>query len=94
MAGALLVTIMGFRFILKCDKPFGGKSTIEHMIGKLEGHAMFTEPGRLDLLKMCDDCRVAAQFEETDNPFTSKDRPAVRTTDDYLRERDKNGKPN
>ena len=73
---------------IKCDKPFGGKSTIEHMVTKLEGHAMFSDPGRIDLLKMCDDCRVAAQFENTDNPFASGDRPAVRTTDDYLRERD------
>ncbi|MHA1598716.1 MAG: 4Fe-4S dicluster domain-containing protein [Alphaproteobacteria bacterium] len=77
---------------IKCDKPFGGKSTIEHMIGKLQGHAMFSEPGRLDLLKMCDDCRVSAQFEETDNPFATHDRPKVRTTEDYLNERDEDEK--
>lgn len=77
---------------ITCDKPFGGKSTIEHMIAKLQGHPMFAEDGRIELLKMCDDCRVAAQFENTDNPFTGKDRPVVRTTDDYLRERDGDGK--
>jgi len=77
---------------ITCGKPFGGKSTIEHMVGKLQGHAMYAEDGRIELLKMCDDCRVAAQFENTDNPFTGKNRPVIRTTDDYLRERDEDGK--
>ena len=36
---------------------------------------------------MCDDCRVIAQFEVTDNPLAGGPRPKTRTTDDYLRER-------
>jgi len=73
---------------IRCGKPYGSKSTIEHMIGKLAGHPMFSGQNRTELLKMCDDCRVKAQFEHTDDPFAAKDRPLPRTTDDYLRERD------
>jgi hypothetical protein len=42
---------------------------------------------RLELIKMCDDCRVAAVWEEDIDPH-AKPRPPVRTSDDYLRERD------
>ena len=45
-------------------------------------------PGRLDLIKMCDDCRVAVVSEEGFDPYGAPGR-SVRTTDDYLRERDK-----
>jgi hypothetical protein len=37
---------------------------------------------------MCEDCRVIAQFETSDDPFASTPRPMTRTTDDDLRERD------
>jgi hypothetical protein len=49
---------------------------------------MFSEPGRLDIIKMCEDCRVIVQFERTDDPFAGGARPVPRTTDDYLRERE------
>ncbi|MGH6917630.1 MAG: hypothetical protein ACREJ0_07990 [Geminicoccaceae bacterium] len=39
-------------------------------------------------VRMCDDCRVVAQFEARDNPLAGGDRPIPRTTDDYLRERE------
>ena len=42
---------------------------------------------RLDALKMCDDCRVAAVTEDEFDPHGAPARPNVRTTDDYLRER-------
>ena len=49
---------------------------------------------------MCEDCRVTSQFESEDNPFQLGERPRMRTTDDYLREREAeqaatriNGKP-
>lgn len=73
---------------IKCGKPYGSRSTIEHMIGKLQDHPMFSDGDRIDLLKMCDDCRVGAQFEKDDNPFAAAPRPLPRTTDDYLQERD------
>ena len=45
---------------IRCGKPFGVKSTIERVSAKLEGkHWMFKGYAqRLDVLKMCEDCRV------------------------------------
>jgi ferredoxin len=74
---------------LRCGKPFGVKSTIERVTAKLEGrHWMFKGSAqRLDLIKMCEDCRVIVVTESDFDPH-SKPRPPVRTTEDYLRERD------
>jgi hypothetical protein len=73
---------------IRCGKPFGVKSTIERVAAKLEGrHWMFKgQAQRLEVLKMCDDCRVAAVSEQDFDPY-SPPRPSVRTTEDYLRER-------
>lgn len=75
---------------IRCGKPFGVKSTIEHVIGKLAGqHWMYSQGSkRLDTLKMCEDCRVAVVTEDSFNPHEAPLRPAVRTSDDYLRERE------
>ena len=75
---------------IRCDKPFGVKSSIERVTAKLEGrHWMFKgSAARLDLLKMCDDCRVAAVSEQDFDPYAAP-RPLVRTSEDYLREREK-----
>jgi ferredoxin len=75
---------------IRCGKPFGVRSTIERVTAKLQGtHWMYREsPGRLDLIKMCDDCRVAFVSEEGLDPYGAPGR-SVRTTDDYLRDRDK-----
>ncbi|MAF95789.1 MAG: 4Fe-4S ferredoxin [Rhodospirillaceae bacterium] len=73
---------------IRCSKPFGAKSTIETMVKKLEGHAMFQEKGGTERLKMCDECRVFALAEEDEHPFAGAARPKPRTTDDYLRERE------
>jgi len=72
----------------RCGKPFGVKSTIERVAAKLEAkHWMFKgQAQRLDVLKMCDDCRVAAMSEQEFDPYGA--RPKVRTTEDYLRERE------
>jgi hypothetical protein len=37
---------------------------------------------------MCDDCRVVVQFEAPEDPLRGPPRPAPRTTEEYLRERD------
>jgi hypothetical protein len=47
---------------------------------------MYTDSRRIDVIKMCDDCRVAAAAEESFDPYGAQSR-TVRTTDDYLRER-------
>jgi len=75
---------------IRCGKPFGVKSTIERVTAKLEGrHWMFKgSADRLAVLKMCDDCRVAAVTEQDFDPYAPP-RPKVRTTEDYLREREK-----
>jgi ferredoxin len=75
---------------IRCGKPFGVRSTIERVAAKLEGkHWMFTgKPSRLDVIKMCDDCRVAVVSEQDFDPYGSPPRAPVRTTEDYLRERE------
>lgn len=75
---------------IRCGKPFGVKSTVERVIAKLEGkHWMFKDSKkRLDVIRMCEDCRVQAMAEENFDPFAAPGRPNVRTTDDYLRERE------
>jgi ferredoxin len=75
---------------IRCDKPFGTRSTIERVIAKLEGkHWMFQgKAQRLDMLKMCEDCRVVAATEADFDPYGAPPRPNVRTTEDYLRERE------
>ena len=74
---------------IRCAKPFGVKSTIERVSGKLEGRHWMYERGskRLDLIKMCEDCRIAVVTEDEFDPHAAPPRPDVRTTDDYLRER-------
>jgi ferredoxin len=75
---------------IRCDKPFGVKSTIERVVAKLAGtHWMYqNSPGRLDLIKMCEDCRIAIVTEAGFDPYGAPARPPARTTDDYLRERE------
>jgi ferredoxin len=75
---------------IRCSKPFGTKSSIERVAAKLEGqHWMFkNSKKRLDAIKMCADCRVIAMTEEKFDPFAGPERPRVRTTEDYLRERE------
>lgn len=75
---------------VQCGKPFGTRSTIERIAAKLEGkHWMFKgRPQRLEVLKMCEDCRVIAVTEESIDPYGAPERPKARTTEDYLRERE------
>jgi ferredoxin len=77
---------------ISCDKPFGVKSTIERVTAKLEGkHWMFKgNAKRLEVLKMCDDCRVIAMTQDSFDPYGAPERPKPRTTEDYLREREEN----
>ncbi len=73
---------------IRCGKPFGTRSTIETMVKKLQGHAMFKDKGGVERLKMCEDCRVIAIAEEDIHPLASGVVPIPRTTDDYLKERE------
>ncbi len=73
---------------VKCGKPFGARSVVERMVEKLKDHPMFAEKGGVDRLRMCDECRVVVLAERQDHPFAGPPRPAPRTTDGYLRERE------
>ena len=78
---------------IRCGRPFGVKSTIDRVLAKLEGkHWMYqSAPQRLDLIKMCEDCRVIVVAQDGFDPHDAPPRPKPRTTDDYLRDRETNG---
>jgi ferredoxin len=74
---------------IRCGKPFGVRQSVERVLDQLAGkHPMFAEGPQAELIKMCDDCRVVAQFDSPDAPLAAGTRPEMRTTDDYLRERE------
>ena len=78
---------------IRCGKPFGVKSSVDRVVAKLEGrHWMYKDSKkRLDVIRMCEDCRVVAMAEEQFDPFGAPQRPRLRTTEDYLREREEKG---
>jgi ferredoxin len=75
-----------------CGKPFGTRSSVERVVAKLsDAHWMFAGAegrNRLRILTLCEDCRVEAVVNESFDPH-APERPKPRTTDDYLRERDR-----
>ena len=76
---------------IACGKPFGTKSSIDRVLAKLgEKHWMFqgANAKRIDVIKMCADCRVEAVVNESFDPHAAPQRPPVMTTEDYLRARD------
>ena len=76
---------------VRCGKPFGVKSTIEKVAAKLEGRHWMYPAGdkRLDVVRMCADCRVVVMSEQQFDPFLGvPERTPPRTTDDYLRQRE------
>ncbi len=76
---------------IRCGTAFGVKSSVDRVVAKLEGqHWMFKNSAkRLDVVRMCADCRVITMSEEKFDPFTGiPERAPPRTTDDYLRERE------
>lgn len=77
----------------RCGKAFGTRASVEKIVARLAGHPMFAAPGAIDFLRMCEDCRVVARMEQSGDPFAMGQRRVVRTTEDYLRERDAAGTP-
>jgi ferredoxin len=59
---------------IRCGKPFGVKSTIERLTAKLQNQSWMYKgsPQRLDVIKMCDDCRVAFVWEEKFEPHAEQ----------------------
>ncbi|PTW60856.1 4Fe-4S dicluster protein [Breoghania corrubedonensis] len=76
---------------ISCGKPFGTQSTINRIAEKLSGnHWMYRSADQINLIRMCDDCRVSAQWAMPDSPMRMGERPRPRTTAEYL-EADKAG---
>ena len=77
---------------ISCGKPFGVKSTVDKIVAKLEGrHWMYTGDNatRLDLVKMCEDCRITNVTNAGLDPYAGPPRPKLRTSDDYFAERER-----
>jgi ferredoxin len=47
---------------VRCGKPFATCSVMERMREQLENHPMFQQPGALQRIQMCADCRVKDMF--------------------------------
>ncbi|MCY3874757.1 MAG: 4Fe-4S binding protein [Rhodobacteraceae bacterium] len=76
---------------IECGAPFGVKSTVERIVSRLEGkHSMFTASDAGRLIRMCDDCRIKAQYHSRENPMQMGERPIVRTTADYMNGKGRN----
>ncbi len=74
---------------IRCGKPFGVGASIERIVDRLAGaHSMFQDSGRVERIMMCDDCRVVTEFEASTAAISYGERPAMRTTEDDLRERE------
>ena len=76
---------------IACGKPFGTRSSIDRVLAKLgDKHWMFrgANAKRLDVIKMCADCRVEAVVNESFDPHAAPQRPPVMSTEDYLRARE------
>jgi ferredoxin len=79
---------------LSCGKPFGTRSAIERVVSKLqEKHWMFSgeHARRIDVVRMCEDCRVQAVINQGFDPHGAPPRPPVMTTEDYLKARNTDG---
>src|SRR3546814_17213989 len=79
---------------IRCGTPFGTKSTVERIVAKLEGkHWMFAGENarRLDVVRICDTCRVDAGLTERLAPYARPGRPAPRPPEASLRPRTAGG---
>lgn len=75
---------------ISCGKPFGTKSTIERISAQLAGkHSMYQDSGAADLIRMCDNCRIEAQANSSNDPFAMGERPRILRTEDYLAEEER-----
>ncbi len=65
-----------------CGKPFGVRSSVERIVARLsEKHWMFSgaDARRIDVIRMCGDCRVEVVMNETFDPHAAPPRPLPRT---------------
>ena len=67
---------------ISCGKPFGARSSVERIVAKLsEKHWMFSGANakRIDVVRMCEDCRVEAVMNESFDPHQAPPRPLPRS---------------
>ncbi|MDJ0931422.1 4Fe-4S binding protein [Breoghania sp.] len=63
---------------ISCGKPFGTQSTINRIAEKLSGnHWIYRNADQMKLIRMCDDCRVSAQWSMPDSPPAVRRAPAT-----------------
>jgi ferredoxin len=63
---------------ISCGKPFGTRSSVERIVAKLQQrHWMFSgaNASRIDVVRMCEDCRVAAVVRESCDPHNAPPLP-------------------
>ena len=80
---------------IACGKPFGARASVERVVAKLQDkHWMFSgaQAKRIDLLRMCESCRMEATVNEGFDPHAAPQRPPVMTTEDYLKARERSDK--
>ena len=65
---------------VECGVLFGVKSMIERTVERMQARGVRAEATQL--MQMCPDCKVRAQYHQENNPFGMGERPAVRTADD------------
>jgi len=72
---------------VSCGKPFGSKSAVEKVIETLAGkNPMFQTSDQINLLRMCETCRVVSMAELRDDPMTLGTVPKTMTAADILPE--------
>lgn len=73
---------------IRCGRPFGVRSTVERVAAKLAaGHWMYKGSANLDLIRMCEDCRVIAVTEGSGiDPYAGPARPRIVTSEDYRKD--------
>jgi len=66
----------------RCGRPFGVVSVVERVLTQLARNPLFAgDEAALNRVRMCEDCRVAVQFE-AEAPMAGPNRPLPRTSDD------------
>ncbi len=70
----------------RCGTLFGTKASIARVKAKLSAHWMFAAPERAAILDLCESCRIAEATSGGLDPYAGPERPATKTTEDYLRE--------
>ena len=70
----------------RCGKLFGTKASIARVKAKLSAHWMFSDPARIAILELCEDCRITEATSGGLDPYAGPARPVTKTTEDYLRD--------